>query len=156
MIKRLDMIRLTNRCRRLLTLLLPVTLLCALLPPLHTGAQQTAAAAKLSVALQQVLGSNESQVWHDPSRQTVRTLIQSNGPVTSALTTAISQAGGSVVRQFASINGFLADLPKNKLITIAGRSDVERMSADHLAQQSASHIESATGADRVRSYNALL
>jgi hypothetical protein len=85
----------------------------------------------------------------------VRALIQSNGPVSSALITAIRGAGGSVVRQFTSINGLLADLPINKLLSIAGRSDVDRMSADHLSQQSASHLEVATGTDRARNYGEL-
>jgi len=51
------------------------------------------------------------------------------------------------VRQFTSIDGLLADLPINKLLSIAARSDVDRMSADHLSQQSASHLEVATGAE---------
>src|SRR5204863_6617597 len=85
-------------------------------------------------------------------RLTVRALIQTNGPVTNALKSAVTSAGGSIVRQFTSINGVLVDLPKNRLLTIAGRSDVERISADHLAQQSSSHLEVATGADRARTY----
>src|SRR5687768_12805005 len=114
MIKRYDMIRPKHGSSRLLTVLISLALLCALLPQARINAQQPSTTAKLSAALQQVLNSNESLVWHDPSRQTVRTLIQANGPVSSALTTAINQAGGSVVRKFTSINGLLADLPKGK------------------------------------------
>jgi subtilisin family serine protease len=145
-----------NTSRRLLTSLLSLILLSGLLPLGGTRADLAAATAKLSGALREALTSNVSSVWLDPSRQTVRALIQTNGPVSSALTNAIGQAGGSVVRRFSSIDGLLADLPKSKLLAIAGRSDVERISADHLAQQSASHLEAATGADRVRSYNSLL
>ena len=154
MIKCFNMTRPAHRngCR-LITVLLSLTLLCALLPPGGAKAQQPSSISKLSVALQQALNSNESMVWLDPTRQTVRTLIQTNGPVSSTLTNAIKLAGGSVVRQFGSINGFLADLPKSKLLAIADRADVERMSADHLAQQSASHLEVATGADRARALN---
>src|SRR5713226_1926367 len=109
--------------RRLLTLLWSLSLLCALLPPAHTKAQQSSATVKLSAALQQALNSNESMVWLNPTRQTVRILIQTNGPVSSALTAAITIAGGSVVRQFTSIVGLLADLPKSKVLDIAGRAD---------------------------------
>ncbi|MEJ7712472.1 MAG: hypothetical protein WKF84_22120 [Pyrinomonadaceae bacterium] len=37
----------------------------------------------------------------------------------------------------------------------AERADVERISPDHLAQQTASHLEAATGTDQVRSWNFL-
>src|SRR6266478_547677 len=152
MTKRLDIFPQNHRrFRGLLTLVLTFTLVFALLPPGRTQAQASAI-TKLSVALQQALNSNVSTVWLDPSRQRVRTLIQTNGPVASALITAIGVAGGTVVRQFTSINGLLADLPKSNLLAIAARSDVQRMSADHLAQQSASHLEVATGADRARTY----
>src|SRR6266404_6828680 len=138
---------------RLLAVTLALTLLCAAMPIARTRADNPPSPiSKLSLALQQALNSNVSQVWQDPARQTVRALIQSNGPVTSSLTRAITSAGGLVVRQFSSINGILVDLPKNSLLTIAARSDVERMSADHLAQQSSSHLEVATGADRARTY----
>jgi len=40
-------------------------------------------------------------------------------------------------------------------MTVAARVDVERMTADHLAQQSASHLEAATGSDKVRQLNLL-
>src|SRR5258706_4795291 len=161
MTKRLDITPLKRRgLRQPLTVLLTLTLVFALLPHGRTqadgGSGSGAGVSKLSVALQQALVSYPSScVWLDASRQTVRALIQSNGPPSSALTTAITAAGGSVVRQFTSINGLLADLPINKVLTIAGRSDVDRMSADHLSQQSSSHLEVATGADRARTYGGL-
>src|SRR5205085_6833610 len=40
-------------------------------------------------------------------------------------------------------------------LAIAARNDIERMTADHLAQQSASHLEAATGADILHTYNPL-
>jgi len=138
---------------RLLAITLALALLCASIPIARTRADNPPTPiSKLSLALQQALNSNVSLVWQDPSRQTVRALVQSNGPVTSSLKSAITSAGGLVVRQFSSINGLLVDLPKNSLLTIAARSDVERMSADHLAQQSSSHLEVATGADHARTY----
>ncbi|HEX8185537.1 MAG TPA: hypothetical protein VF747_12315, partial [Blastocatellia bacterium] len=144
--------------RRLLALCLMLVLLGVALPIARTRVQAASPdpVTKLSPALQRALNSNELLVWSDPSRQTVRALVQTSGPVSNSLITAVRSVGGSVVRQFSSINGLLAELPKSSLLTIAGRSDVERMSADHLAQQSASHLEVATGADRVRTYNSLL
>src|ERR1044071_4591569 len=144
--------------RRLIAFWLMPILLGAALPIAGLRAQATSPdpVTKLSPAMQQILNSNELLVWADPSRRTVRTLIQTVGTVSSSLITAVRSVGGSVVRQFTSINGLLAELPKTSLLTIAARTDVERMSADHLAQQSASHLEVATGADRVRTYNSLL
>src|ERR1700686_2316532 len=154
MIKHLNKLAKTNYLgRRLLTVTIALTLLCALMPAIQTQADQSSAINKMSPALQQALTSNQSLVWLDPSKQTVRTLIQTYGPVSSSLTKAIKTAGGTVVRQFTSINGLLVDLPKNQLLTFAARSDVERLSADHLAQQTASHLEVATGADTVRTSN---
>ncbi|HEX8087520.1 MAG TPA: hypothetical protein VF762_01625, partial [Blastocatellia bacterium] len=142
--------------RRLLTLWLMFILLGAALPIDGARAQATSPITKLSPALQRALNSNDMLVWSDPSRRTVRALIQTVGPVSPGLITAVRSSGGSVVRQFTSIYGLLAELPKSSLLTLASRSDVERMSADHLAQQSASHLEVATGADLVRTYNSLL
>jgi subtilisin family serine protease len=138
-----------------LPILLILALFVAALPRGEAQAQQPSAVNKLSSALQQALGSNINSVWSNPDRQTVRVLIQTAGPVQTSLITAITLQGGTVVRQFSSINGLLAELPKNRLLTIAGRADVERMSADHLAQQSASHLEVVTGASLVRTYNSL-
>ena len=140
--------------RKFFALCLTLALLSTLLPLTRSYAQGNAT-NKLSLALQQVLGTNNLLVWSDPSRRTVRTLIQTNGPVSSALITAVTRAGGTVVRQFSSINGMLAELPKNQVLSIASRSDVERMTGDHLAQQSASHLEAATLADAVREYRPL-
>jgi serine protease AprX len=155
MIKRFPKTLCKRPRRRLLAATLTLALVCAAIPIGRTHADNPAPISKLSLALQQALNSNVSQVWQDTSRQTVRALVQSNGPVTSSLTRAITSAGGSVVRQFTSINGVLVDLPRNRLLTIAARSDVERISADHLAQQSSSHLEVATGADRARTYGNL-
>src|SRR5262249_26071125 len=63
--------------------------------------------------------------------------------------------GGSVVRQFVSINAVLAALPISSLLTIADLPQVERITADHLARQTSSHLEAATGADQVRNYGIL-
>src|ERR1044072_3423432 len=140
--------------RKFFALCLTLALLSAMLPLTRSYAQSNSI-NKLSLALQQVLGTNNLLVWSDPSRRTVRTLIQTNGPVSSALITAVIRAGGTVVRQFSSINGMLVELPKNQVLSIASRSDVERMTGDHLAQQSASHLEAATLADAVREYRPL-
>jgi len=142
--------------RKALTLLLALALVSALAPAFRTRADQSAALNKMSPALQQALTSNQSLVWHDPSKQTVRALIQTYGPVSSSFLKAINAAGGTVVRQFTSINGVLVVLPISQLLTFAARTDVERLSADHLAQETASHLEVATGADTVRTYNSLL
>src|SRR5690242_160994 len=145
-----------RKARALIALLIIVAVTCVTLPPSQARSLSiTDPLDKLSLALQQALGSNDAQVWANPSRQTVRTLVQSNGPVTSALRSAITQAGGTIVRQFTSIDGLLAELPKSRLLDIAARDDVERLSADHLAQQSASHLEAATGTDVLRTYKPL-
>ena len=149
--------RISNKglsARKFFALCLTLALLSTLLPITRSHAQSNAT-NKLSLALQQVLGANNLLVWSDPSKRTVRTLIQTNGPVSSALITAVTRAGGTVVRQFSSINGMLVELPKNQVLSIASRSDVERMTGDHLAQQSASHLEAATLADAVREYRPL-
>ena len=112
--------------RKVFALCLTLALLSALLPLTRSYAQGKAT-NKLSLALQQVLNTNNWLIWSDPSKRTVRTLIQTNGPVSSALITAVTRAGGTVVRQFSSINGMLAELPKNQVLSIASRSDVERM-----------------------------
>src|SRR5713226_1766026 len=125
MIKRLNKIVKRNYAgRRLLTVILALTLWCALMPKIRTQADQSSSIGKLSPALQQALSSNQSLVWLDPTKQTVRTLIQTYGPVSSSLTNAINAAGGTVVRQFTSINGLLVDLSKNQLLNFAARSDV--------------------------------
>src|SRR5215212_2247040 len=131
-----------------------------LLPPSHSLARpmpnEGQPADKLSPPLRQALATSDTLVWSDPSRQTVRALVQSVGPVSSGLLSAIRANGGTVLRQFSSIKGFLAELPKNRILTIAARPDVERMSADHLAQKNASHLEATTGTDQLRSYSSLL
>ena len=139
---------------RLFTIFLVLVLISVTLPTAGTRAQsgQVPPESKVSPSLLQALGSNQLLVWSNPSRQTVRVLIQTVGPTPNSFTTAINQAGGSVVRRFTSINGVLAELPKNRVLSIAARNDVERISADHLAQQSASHLEAATTADAVRTY----
>ncbi|HWX41335.1 MAG TPA: S8 family serine peptidase, partial [Blastocatellia bacterium] len=137
--------------RRVFAIIVAVALLSAVVPRNGVRAQQPAGFAKLSVALQQELTASDLLVWSNPSKGTVQVLIQTVGPVSAGLLAAVTVYGGSVVRQFTSINGILAQLPKTNVLTIAARSDVERMSADHLAQQSSSHLEAATGANVVRS-----
>src|SRR6266850_4097270 len=154
MIKRLETIRPAHRSHGLLPVLLTLTLLCALLPSARIRADESASTSKLSRALQTALDDDYySCVWSDPSRGTVRVLIQTVGPVSPQLLTAVTAARGSVVRQFTSINGILAELPKGRVLGIAARADVERITADHLGQQSSSHLEVATGADRARASN---
>ncbi|HKY06066.1 MAG TPA: hypothetical protein VJQ56_14320, partial [Blastocatellia bacterium] len=145
---------LPSAIRRAIALVLAAAFLTMSVPTSRADAQVASALNKLSPALQQALTSNLNLVWLNPTRRTVRALVQTNGPVTPGLLTAITLQGGSVVRQFSSINGLLVDLPKTSLLSLAARNDVERMSADHLAQQSASHLEAATGADKVRTYSA--
>src|SRR5438094_926450 len=150
-----------RRPRRFIAMCLTLVLLSTLLPlnqlqarQSYSGTGSTGTLSKLSPALQAgIQDSYQSCVWSDQSRKTVRVLIQTFSPISSSLLTAIVSAGGTVVRQFTSINGLLAELPKSSVLTIAARSDVERMTADHLAQKSASHLEVATGADRVRTLN---
>ncbi|HKP11708.1 MAG TPA: S8 family serine peptidase [Blastocatellia bacterium] len=145
-----------RKARPFVALCMTLAVLSVTLPRSQAQAPSTGGPlGKLSLALQQSLNNNDARVWANASRQTVRALIQTNGAVTAALRQAITLAGGTVVRQFSSIDGLLAELPKSRLLDIAGRADVERISADHLAQQSASHLEAATGADLLRAYKPL-
>lgn len=145
-----------RKARPFVALFVALAVLSVTMPRSHAQSPSTGGPlAKLSFALQQSLNNNDAQVWANPSRQTVRALIQTNGPVTTALRLSIIAAGGTVVRQFSSIDGLLAELPKSRLLDIAGRNDIERISADHLAQQSASHLEAATGTDVLRTYKPL-
>jgi len=122
------------------------------MPHRHAAAQSQRALAKLSVAVQQILASNNALVWSNPATQKVRVLIQSFGPAGSDLLAAITQNGGTVVRQFTAINAVLVGLPTSGVLAVAALPQVERITADHLAQETSSHLEAATGADQVRSY----
>src|SRR5215471_5348705 len=135
--------------KRLLALSLLLCLLSSLIP-IGTIQAQTpppSALGKLDPVLAQALNGSDTLIWPDPGRGTVRVLVQTNGVISASLTSAIYQYGGQVVRRFSSINCLLAELPKSRVLDLASRSDVERMSPDHLAVQSASHLEIATGAD---------
>ncbi len=142
---------------KLIGIVLSLSLTVAFLPSGKKTSAQTNSSAynKLSPALQRSLNSNELLVWLNPSSQRVRVLVQTKSALSLSLITAITLQGGYIVREFSSINCVLVDIPKNKVLTIANRSDVERMSPDHLAQQSVSHLETATGANSVRTYQGL-
>jgi serine protease AprX len=146
----------TPNCRRKTILSITIVLLLtSAFPRRRAQAQSPSAISKLSTAVQQILNSGTTLVWANPATQTIRVLIQTFGPVDSGLLTAIGQNGGSVVRQFASIDGVLAALPISSVLAIAALPQVERITADHLAQETSSHLEAATGADQVRSYGFL-
>jgi hypothetical protein len=57
----------------------------------------------------------------------------------------VTGRGGAVLNRFVSINGIQAWLPKSKILDIANRSDVERMTPDHIAEKSVSKLEIAVG-----------
>ena len=135
---------------RLTRLIVTVIVMSVAAPVPRLGAQPLSLTGKLSPALQQALIAPKELIWSNQAAQTLRVLIQTNGPVPAALITAITVQGGSVVRQFTSINGLLAEVPIDKLVSLAERDDVERITADHLAEQAASHLESATIADGLR------
>src|SRR2546423_1746960 len=115
------------RTRRFLAMCLTLVLLSTLLPLNQLQARQsysstssTGTLSKLSPALQAgIQDSYQSCVWSDQQKQTVRVLIQTFSPVSSSLLTAITSAGGKVVRQFTSINALLAELPKSSVLNIA-------------------------------------
>ena len=103
--------------------------------------------AKLSTALRQALTEDVSLAWENPSTGNVRVILQTNGPVSPSLILALVLQGGTVVRQFSTINGLLVELPKSHLLSVAALAEVERISADHLVRPSGSHLEATTGAD---------
>jgi serine protease AprX len=135
------------------TLVLMLLLMVAR-PPRRVEAQ-VIAIGKLSIAVKQILASPIELVWANPATQTVRVLIQTIGPVPPDVLAAINQHGGSVVHQFSSINGVLASLPASSVLTIAALPEVERITADHLAEECSSQLEAATGADQVRTESIL-
>ena len=135
---------------RLARTLIALLVMSVVTPISKPQAQLQSLLGKLSPALQQALVSNKDLVWSNQTAKTVRVLVQTNGPVSVGLITTIALLGGSVVRQFTSIDGLLAEMPAEKLLSLAERSDVEHMSADHLAEQAASHLEAATIADGLR------
>src|SRR5262245_46729382 len=141
--------------RRAILSIIVVFLVAAALPRGGTSAQTGGTMAKLSVAVQQALATNETLVWSDPASRTVRDLVQTYGTVDSNLLAAIGHRCGTVVRQFSAINGVLAAVSSDSIRMIAALPQVDRISADHLAQQTSSHLEAATGADQVRSYGIL-
>ncbi|MGH9822642.1 MAG: S8 family serine peptidase, partial [Blastocatellia bacterium] len=107
---------------------------------------------KLSPALRHALDDNASLIWENSPAGTVRVILQTNGAVSNSLISAVTQQGGLIIRQFNSINGVLLDMPKTSLLNVAALPDVDRVSADHLVKSSSSHLEAATGADLLRSY----
>src|SRR5262245_15413654 len=114
--------------KRLLSLSLLLCLLSSLVPLGSIQAQTPPpnALGKRDPTLAHALNSSTTLIWSDPSRNTVRVLIQSYGSISSGLTSAIYSAGGQVVRKFSTINALLAEVPKNKVLSLAARSDVER------------------------------
>ncbi|MGL4575929.1 MAG: S8 family serine peptidase, partial [Burkholderiaceae bacterium] len=68
----------------------------------------------------------------------------------TALRAAVLNAGGSVYYRYLSVNALLAVLPVNQVMNIASRADVESISPNRLAAQSASFQEQITGAAAVR------
>ncbi len=130
---------------------LMLALVGSLLPPYQAQAQ-TSAISKLSEVLQSEVGRTSESIWSDSATQRLRVLIQTRGAVTAALVNALSLVDGFIVRQFASIEGVLANVPQSSLLELAARPDVERITPDHLIQQTSSHLEAATLADGVRTY----
>ena len=103
------------RCFVLFTrLLLTLIVLSLTIPAWTLQAQQQSSLYKLSPALQQAMVSTNELIWSNQNARTVRLLIQTYGPVSATLIAAIALQGGSVVRQFTSIDGLLAEVqPKN-------------------------------------------
>jgi subtilisin family serine protease len=114
-----------------------------------SGGGSSSAMKKLSPALQQVVNGtiNTRLAWYDPTASTpyVQVLIQTYTPDTAALRQDVTGRGGAVLNRFVSINGIQAWLPKSKILDIANRSDVERMTPDHIAEKSVSKLEKAVG-----------
>src|SRR5262245_44097270 len=87
-----------RNARQFFALSLTLILLSASLPTphaqTHVKVNLLTPVSKLSSALQQSLTSTDNLIWASSSRQSVRTLIQTNGPVSLALRLAILLAGG--------------------------------------------------------------
>jgi hypothetical protein len=124
--------------RQLVRILILLIVVAPLIRAPRLEARSESFIDKLSPALQQALVGATDLVWSNQSARTLRVLIQTNGPVSPALTAAIALRGGAVVRLFTSIDGLLAELPAEIARTRSG--PMERMTADHLAEQASSHL----------------
>jgi subtilisin family serine protease len=130
-----------------------------LLAPLSSQAQGMMLERKLSEDLKPVVLrgelSQKTYNWlkRDKDEWLVKVLVVSRtdaDPEAQSLRTAILNAGGSVFYRYLSVNAVLALLPVNQVMAIASRPDVESISPNRVATQSASFEEQVTGAAKVR------
>ncbi|MBK8148924.1 MAG: S8 family serine peptidase [Acidobacteria bacterium] len=128
---------------------------------LQVRAQTTSSSGmtKLSKPLQQVvLGQiTDSNSWYEANatQPFVQVLVQTYSSDLAGVRQAIKAAGGTVWTRYYSINGVDAWIPVARLLEIAQRSDVERMTPNYLTQQTESKLEKATGAAATRVLDAL-
>jgi serine protease AprX len=127
--------------------------------PWSAQAYSSAVQAKIAPDLQTVTlqGQFEKNTYNwlkkDKGQWLVKVLVVSNNDEDAQareLRSAILSAGGSVLYRYLSVNAVLAILPAQQVINIAHRSDVESISPNRLATQSASFEEQVTGAATLR------
>ena len=82
----------------------------------------------------------------------VKVLIVSSStdPDLASLRSAVLAAGGSVYYRYTSVTALSAMLPASQISTIAALSEVQSISPNRIVTQTASTLESVTGATNVR------
>jgi subtilisin family serine protease len=134
-------------------------LLAAIATPVSAQVYGAGIEAKLAADLRPAVlqGQFEQKTFNwlnkDRGQWLVKVLVVSNNDNDTEafnLRMAILMAGGSVYHRFLSVNAVLAVLPVNQVMNIANRADVESISPNRLATQSASFAEQVTGAAAVR------
>jgi serine protease AprX len=160
------MLHLTHKqssLKKLVSLILLFTTTFIVLPldkKTNAASSQTStlnAMKKLALPLQQVVNGQitTETSWYkvNASVPFVQVFIQAYPSDTAALRTSITSVGGTVWSRYYSVNAVVAWLPANRLLEIAKRSDVERITPNYIVQQSNSLLEKATGVLNQRTFD---
>ena len=153
--------------RQITSLILTLAMISGIFPhyPTITTLAQTSTTAtcktdlagaqkKISAVVHAALTTTQPTAWVDPIKNIVQVLVQTSNEVgAKSVGTAIAAVGGLPVYSFRSIDGVLAVIPRNQVVEIARLCEVERITADHATQQTASHLETTTGLSKLRSFS---
>jgi serine protease AprX len=151
--------RLNAMIGRALSALLCVCVLAFTSAPASAQTYGAPIEAKLSQDLRPVVlqGQVDKKLYNwlakEKGQWLVKVLVVSNNDTDTeavALRSAIVAAGGSVFYRYLSVNAVLAVLPVGQVMNIANRTDVESISPNRIATQSASFEEQVTGAATLR------
>ncbi|HVG18502.1 MAG TPA: S8 family peptidase [Blastocatellia bacterium] len=93
----------------------------------------------------------EDKISKNPSER-VSVLIQTSTNPSSGLLSSLSRSGGITLRAFRNVHAMAVELPAAAVDALSRRLDVDYISLDKPTQVTASHLETTTGANLVRSY----